>query len=237
MTFSVDPKIFETFPGVAIGVVSISDMVNSSNVEEITKLLQDEEAKQRQALNGVELGALLEVSAWRQIYKQFGSDPHDFRSSIESLLRRARGGKPLPLINPLVDLYNYLSLKYHLPAGAEDLDKVVGDISLMFADGSEKGIALGFDTEEAPDPGEIIYKDSKGFICRKWNWREADRTKIDPTTKRAVLVLEQALALQGESLKAALQAALSEAKALLEAHLHARCAIMVLDEKNVSCSL
>lgn len=233
MIFSVDSKIFETFPGVAIGIVSIYDMINSSNVEEITRLLRDEETKQQQALNGVELGSLPEVTAWRQIYKQFGSDPHDFRSSIESLLRRARSGKPLPLINPLVDLYNYLSLAYHLPAGAEDLDKVQGDISLTFADGSEKGVALGFDTEEAPDPGEVIYKDTKGFICRKWNWREADRTKIDPTTTRTVLVVEKASVVQ----ESTLHAALTEAKILLETHLHAKCVIMVLDEKNMSCSL
>ena len=239
MKFTVDPKIFEVFPGVSIGVVRISYMVNSSNVSEILALLRQEEAHQKEVLTGIDLGSLPEISMWREIYKKFGSDPHDFRSSIESLLRRARGGKPLPEINPLVDLYNYLSLKYHLPAGAEDLDKVQGDIVLGFSDGTEKGIALGFDTEEAPDPGEVIYKDAKGFICRKWNWREADRTKIDLTTKNAILVLENPR-LQGltpASPAGRLEPALSEAKALIETHLHAKCAIMILDSGQRYCSL
>src|SRR3989344_3350850 len=190
MKFTVDPKIFEVFPGVSIGVVSISYMVNSSNVSEILALLRQEEAHQKEVLTGIDLGSLPEISMWREIYKKFGSDPHDFRSSIESLLRRARGGKPLPEINPLVDLYNYLSLKYYVPAGAEDTDKISGDVSLTFAAGTEGGKYLGSDTEENCIEGEVIYKDDKGFICRRWNWREADRTKIDHGTKNALLVFE-----------------------------------------------
>lgn len=29
-----------------------------------------------------------------------------------------------------------------------------------------------------------------GVICRRWNWREGDRTKITKETKNAVVVLE-----------------------------------------------
>ena len=47
MNFSVDPKIFEKFPNIRIGVVIISDMVNSRNVEEIIILLRQEEAHQK----------------------------------------------------------------------------------------------------------------------------------------------------------------------------------------------
>ncbi len=189
-------------------------------------MLRAEEARQKELLTGVELGSLPEVSAWREIYRKFGSDPHDFRSSIESLLRRARGGsKPLPQINNLVDLYNYLSLKYHLPAGAEDLDKVKGDIILGFSDGTERGVSLGSDTEEACYAGEVIYKDREGFICRRWNWREADRTKIEETTTRTIVVIERAAAVPDDTLTRALD----EAKNLIERYLTARCRVYSLD--------
>ncbi len=234
MKLVIEPKIFEMFPCVVIGVVIISDMVNDRNVEEIMALLRQEETHQKEILTGVELGSLPEITAWREIYRKFGSNAKDFRSSIESLLRRARGGsKPLPDINPLVNLYNYLSLKYHVPVGAEDLAKVTGDIVLGFADGSEKGIALGSDVEESCDSGEVVYTDDLGFLCRRWNWREADRTKIDPTTKRAVMVLEKVPEVSAESF----QNALTEAKALIEPHLLAQCAIMVLDEEHPEVEL
>src|SRR3989337_56117 len=36
----------------------------------------------------------------------------------------------------------------------------------------------------------IIYKDEVGAICRRWNWKEADRTKLTQDTKNAFLVIE-----------------------------------------------
>lgn len=226
MKLIVEPKIFETFPEIAIGVVVVENMDNRGHNDEVLQLLRAEEARQKELLTGVELGSLPEIAAWRQMYKAFGSDPHDFRSSVESLLRRARGGsKPLPQINNLVDLYNYLSLKYHLPAGAEDLDKTNGDIILGFSDGTERGVSLGSDTEELCYAGEVIYKDMEGFICRRWNWREADRTKIEETTTRAIVVIEKA-AVVGDS---TLISALDEAKLLIERYLTARCSVYTLD--------
>lgn len=228
MKFTVEPNIFETFPGVAIGVLTIYDMVNDRNVEEITSLLRQEEVRQKTALTGIELGSLPELSAWREIYRAFGSNPKDFRSSVESLLRRARaGGKPIPDINPLVNIYNYLSLKYHMPIGAEDLDKVNGNIVLGFSDGSEKGIALGNDTEEVCEPGEVIYKDDKGFLCRRWNWREADRTKIDTTTIKAIMVIEKVR----EAPQTLFEQGLLEAKRLIKQHLRAWCEIIEMNER------
>ena len=47
----------------------------------------------------------------------------------------------------------------------------------------------------------MIYKDDKGFICRRWNWREADRTKIEKDTKNAILVFEAMPAVSEEKLK------------------------------------
>ena len=37
---------------------------------------------------------------------------------------------------------------------------------------------------------QIIYKDEVGAICRRWNWKEADRTKLTQETQNAFLVIE-----------------------------------------------
>ena len=36
----------------------------------------------------------------------------------------------------------------------------------------------------------MIYKDGVGAICRRWNWKEADRTKLTAETRNAFLVIE-----------------------------------------------
>src|SRR3989344_6886221 len=229
MKFSVEPKIFERFPGVEIGVLVLTKLNNEGKSEEILKLLRVEEKKQKELLANVELGSLPEISGWRKIYRELGSNPKDFRSSVEALLRRARGGeKPIPQINNLVDLYNYISLKYHLPAGAEDLDKTEGDISLMFANGAEKGTYIGGTEIENCEQGEVIYKDEAGFICRRWNWREADRTKIDKETNQAVLVIERVPTLADEVLTDALK----ESEDLIKKILGGEVRVAILNSKS-----
>ncbi|OGG03684.1 arginine--tRNA ligase [Candidatus Gottesmanbacteria bacterium RBG_16_37_8] len=231
MKFSIDSNIFERFPGVEIEVLVITGMNNRGHNKEILNLLRKEEKRQKEKLSNVELRSLPEISSWRRIYDEFGSDPKDFRSSVEALLRRARGGeKPIPQINNLVDLYNYISLKYHLPAGAEDLEKAEGDIWLTFAIGVEKGVYIGGDKIENCDPGEVIYKDKSGFICRRWNWREADRTKIDEETSQAVLVIERVPVVSEEVFKEAIV----EAEELIKKFLGGKVRSYILKDKNPS---
>ena len=232
MKFVINPKIFEKWPEVVVGGLVLTDFDNTGNNPKLLKFLRDQENKTQQELSSLEMNQVPEVMDWRQAHRDFSSDPRDFPSSIESLLRRARGGKPLPEINKLVDLYNYLSLKYYVPAGAEDTDKISGDVSLTFAAGTEGGKYLGSDTEENCIEGEVIYKDDKGFICRRWNWREADRTKIDHGTKNALLVFESLPPTRKEKLDTLLK----EAVDLSAKYLGGKQTSFTLDKNNPTLS-
>ena len=75
--------------------------------------------------------------------------------------------------------------------GGGNLDKIEGDIDLTFARPDEPTVKLlGESDERAPYAGEVIYRDRIGAICRRWNWKEADRTKLTIETRNAVLVVE-----------------------------------------------
>lgn len=233
MKFKVDQEIFEKFPGVRIGVLVLKGINNQKGKEKISELLRNEETKQHNLLAEVDFGILPQTADWRKIYEQFGSKPRDFRSSIEALLRRARSGKPLPHINPLVDLYNYLSICFYLPAGAEDLDKIVGDIELTFAKGDERGKYIGAAEEDICYEGEVIYKDDVGFICRRWNWREAERTKIEESTGSAVMVLEALPTITDEKLKGVI----TEAGVLIKDMLGGEVTINILSRDNLEVEM
>jgi DNA/RNA-binding domain of Phe-tRNA-synthetase-like protein len=105
-----------------------------------------------------------------------------------------------------------------LPCGGEDLAAVRGDIRLERATGGEHFVALGSAEIEPPQPGEVIYRDDAGVICRCWNWREADRTKLTPATADAFLCIE-ALPPNGQP---QLRAACEELAALAREKLGAR---------------
>ena len=70
------------------------------------------------------------------------------------------------------------------------MDSFEGDLRLTTAAGDEQFVPLGSSENEPPYPGEIIYKDDKGAVCRCWNWREAQRTMLTEKTKNAFLCIE-----------------------------------------------
>jgi arginyl-tRNA synthetase len=193
MKFKISPEIFARWPQARIGVMVVTGLDNRKGTavdREILALLRRQEEKTPSLVGETPIGQLAKVASWRQVYRDFGVKGNEFRSSVEALLRRAKSGKRLPDINPLVNLYNFLSLKYQLPFGGEDLDRIEGDIALKVCDGSERGTYIGGKEEVACERGEVAYCDEKGFICRRWNWREAERTKLEAETRAAVLVVE-----------------------------------------------
>ncbi|MFZ6021922.1 MAG: B3/4 domain-containing protein [Patescibacteria group bacterium] len=192
MTFKVDSRIFEKFPDVRIGYIFVTGIDNSQpENNNLIKRITEESQKIRKELSIDTVSALPYVSRWRAIYKEFGAKPSDYRSSIENLTRMILKGRDLSHINTLVDIYNYISLKYKLPIGGEDVDKMQGNLELSIATGEEPITELlGDNNPERPFKGEILYKDEAGVICRCWNWREAARTILSKKTRNAVLVVE-----------------------------------------------
>lgn len=187
----VSDEIFERFPEVVLGVFTVYEIDNSRQDAAILDGLRREEARVRADLAGIQVTEHPHIAPWREAYRQFGAKPKDYPSSIENLVRRVLKGQTLPSINPLVDLYNTISLRHLVPAGGEDLDRIQGDVLLTIAGENEAPVRLLGEAEErAPRPGEVIYKDDIGAICRRWNWKEADRTKLTPETRNAVLVIE-----------------------------------------------
>jgi len=187
----VTPEIFAQFPAVVLGVIVAREIDNTRESEEILAALRREEARVRELFAAQPIPDHPHIAPWREAYRKFGAKPKDHPSSIENLVRRVAKGHALPRINPLVDLYNTISLRFLLPAGGEDLDCTQGNIQLTVAGAEEAPVKLLGEPEARPPyPGEVIYKDDLGAICRRWNWKEADRTKLTPQTRRAVLVLE-----------------------------------------------
>jgi len=190
MKLIIQKEIVDTFKPI-IGVMYVQGADNTKSVEEIGTLLEQVSLEVKQSFTQFESPSKhLFIAAWRQAFKQFGSDPHEYRCSAEALVRRALKGEKLPRINTLVDLYNYISLKYVLPVGGENTDAIQGDLQLAYADGFEEFIRLNGTENEPPKAGEVVYKDNRGVICRRWNWREAERTKMTEETKNAIIVID-----------------------------------------------
>lgn len=228
MKFQISPQIFQNYENLVIGVLIVKNIDNSGSNPELTTLLREAEKHVRE-IPGIEpVNSYPKIESWREAHRKFGSSPKKAAPSVQAIVRRVVKGGELPNINKLVDLYNYISLKYVITAGGEDLDQCVGDIQLAYADGSEEFIELGATENNPPEQGEVVYKDDKGVICRKFNWREGDRTKLTEQTKNAVLVLEGLSPVTREKISEALQ----ELKELVEKHCGGKAEPIILDKNN-----
>lgn len=203
--FKLADEFVALFPEALIGLVHVSGIDNKTAIEESAGILERQIVETATRLPDEDFASLPSIAPWRAAYAQFGVKPSKTRSSIENLLRSAKAGR-LRSINPLVDLYNSVSLAYQLPVGGEDLDQVQGDVVLTRALGSEMFTPLGSTENEPPPAGAVIYRDDIGVICSCWNWREADRTKLTEETTRAVLVIEALPPTTREELDLALEA-------------------------------
>ena len=206
MKLSVSYQIFGNFDNPRIAVTVVKSANNRADISAFEPELKMLPAKLEEEYGNQVISQLPKIAAWREAYRIFGVKAKDYPSSIEALYKRVMRGGSVAGINPLVDIYNYISLKYGLPAGGEDTDKMVGDLQLTYAAADEKAVTvLGKDEAQAPAEGEIVYKDDEGTICRRWNWREVARTILTDDTINCVLVLEALNPVTDDELHAAQQ--------------------------------
>ena len=232
MKVTVENEFWALFPEAQISVLVVKGLDNSvdESKDPYFKSLLDKGAKRAADFIPDENFTQNDViQEWRQAFSQF-KIKKGARSSIEALLKRVSQGREFNPINPLVDIYNSVSLSYAVPCGGEDLGKIVGGLYLGKAKGCEAFFPLGAETDAPALAEEIIYYDEEGAVCRCLNCREAQRTMLTEETKDAILVIE---AINGEQAARA-QAAITELQTLIEAYFGVKGDITHLTAENPS---
>jgi len=142
------------------------------------------------------------LASWAETYQRFGAKPNRTPCSAQALRKRVLKDGRLPAINPVVDLYNAVSLRYAIPVGGENADAYAGRPLLTIADGTEPfdTVMNGEAVVENPEPGEVIWRDEVGVTCRRWNWRQGVRTRLENASGRMWFVLESLETMSEESL-------------------------------------
>lgn len=226
--FITEDEFWSLFPNAKIGIIVCRGIDNTIKDEsKYIDMISTSEKEALKHLNNEEFSSNEVIKVWREAFQKFKTKK-GARSSIEALLKRVSNGNNLGTINPLVDIYNSISLKYGLPCGGEDIDTFAGDIRLTKAVGNENFITLGTDENAPPYEGEIVYKDDEGAICRCWNWRESVRTMLTENTKNAFLCIE----LVDEKRLNEFENALNDLSKLVQENLGGTCNISILDISN-----
>lgn len=231
--FITEDNFWELFPNAKIGVITCFNIDNSiKDDDKYKEMILNSEKETLNHLKNEDFSSNEVIKVWRDAFKKFKTKK-GARSSIEALLKRIHNGNHLGTINPLVDIYNTISLRYALPCGGEDIDTFVGDVRLTKAVGDENFITLGSNENASPYEGEIVYKDDEGAICRCWNWRESVRTMLTENTTNAFLCIE----LVDDSRVKDFENALEDLAKTVQDNLGGTCKISILDINNKEISI
>ncbi|MBS9405365.1 B3/4 domain-containing protein [Halomonas sp. TRM85114] len=132
------------------------------------------------------------TSAWAEVFRAFGAKPQRTPCSSEALRKRVLRDGSLPSIDPIVDLYNAISIEYAVPVGGENMAAYVGEPRLVFAEGTESFDTMkdGAVVHDSPRKGEVVWRDDIGVTCRRWNWRQGTRTRLSSDASRMWFILE-----------------------------------------------
>jgi len=185
---SISPEIYRLAPGFR----ALSIQVTSAPLVDATV----GEAALRDACAAVLAGepqwAQAHLDAWGAVFKSFGAKPKRTPCSAEALRKRVLRDGTLAALDPVVDLYNAVSLRYAIPVGGENSQAYQGSPRLVIAEGNEAFDTLkdGVDTVESPDAGEVVWRDGAGVTCRRWNWRQGVRTRLSASDTSMWFILE-----------------------------------------------
>ena len=181
---SIDAGILSSCPDCRLGCLLIRDVkiVGSSPAlsQEFLKL-QSEVAK---VYNMEELTKLPPIMAVRTMYKKLDFDPARYRPASEALVRRVLQHKSLYYVNSAVDASNYCSLKYLVPFGLYDRDKIEGAVVYRRA---HDGSYVNMGGNQVSTDGKPFLTDQLGVFGNPTS--DSRRTAVSLTTRNLLSVV------------------------------------------------
>lgn len=188
VTPSIDPRL----TGIAPGFRALSILVEAAPITQPDVASAALAQACQQVLSDDVAWAEAHLSTWDDVFRAFGAKPKRTPCSASALRKRVLKAGVLPPLDPVVDIYNAISIRYAIPVGGENLAAYAGAPRLTLAEGNEPFDTLkeGQPVIEYPDAGEVIWRDDIGVTCRRWNWRQGVRTRLDSQAQHMWFILE-----------------------------------------------
>ena len=130
------------------------------------------------------------IQGFYDLHKKVGVSKRKNIPASENLIKLLKKRHDITRINPVVDIYNIISMESKLALGAHDIDKIVGNVSLKLTNGKELFIPLG--QEEPKEVLANVYSyidDSNEIICYL-EVRQVNKTKVTNNSKDIFFIVQ-----------------------------------------------
>ena len=119
----------------------------------------------------------------------------------ENLIKLLVKHEGMPFINQAVDIYNMISLESKLALGAHDIDRVDGNVTLRFTDGTEKFQPIGQTEPGLSNPHEYSYCDDANEVLCRLEVRQVEKTKVSEDARNIFYIVQGNAATQDSLLQ------------------------------------
>ncbi len=185
MNFFVEKKVLDL--GLKIKFVVIENINNLKEINYFEKNNLNELIKKYENIN-LEEDEILK--GYHKIHENGNISKRKNIPASENLIRLLIEKKTMYNINPIVDIYNYISIKTKICLGAHDIDKTDGDVTLRFHNGLENYKPIGINTSSNVKLNEYSYIDSNNDILCRLEVRQVEKTKITEKSKNVFYIVE-----------------------------------------------
>ena len=182
MKISIEDKILEKYPKYKMGLIKIK--VENTNYEKLqAKVKYENTIADKEYI----------TKEWLEVFHDMNASEKRLPSVVALWNIIERFGELKP-INYFVDSYNYISVKHGIPMGGYDITKLpYEELTLKYAVcGGVKFEPMGLSgqLEKIKDPAEICYYSRDIPVCRYWNNKDSEITKIDENTTKVLIMFD-----------------------------------------------
>jgi DNA/RNA-binding domain of Phe-tRNA-synthetase-like protein len=138
MAIKINSTIFEKVPTFKIGVINYHNIQVGESPQMLKGRFQLFQESIYFDMVDTSVTELEGISEWRKTFKLLGKDPNRYRHSAEALYRRVQKQNYLSSVQSAIDVNNFFSLRYQVPIGIYDTDKISGDVTMRLGNESEE---------------------------------------------------------------------------------------------------
>lgn len=191
MFFKVDSEVFEKVPNLCIGAVIVEGVDNKNRYEAIDELLSRQiSIEKNELLKESSVKKMKCLYLYHQAMKEMNINSSKFLCSIEALLTRLSKKGELPILNTIVNLGNYISLKYKLPVGVHDVNQLKDDLCVRFATQKDTEFLENSLENDELSVGEPVYASSNSIRTRRWIWRQMEAGRVGENATRLLFPID-----------------------------------------------
>lgn len=183
MIFKIDRTIADTCD-VYTQVIYVEGVDNTKLNQSIQQLLQD-------VCSNVKNSSITEdTAAYKNAMLSMGVNPNKYPCSIDALVSRVKKQGEIPSILPIVDLGNYVSLKYNIPVGIHDADTIEKELCVRLANAQDCALPENSFDGDAIKEGEPVYATGNSIRTRRWFWRQMPAGRVGVDSKNFIILVD-----------------------------------------------